>query len=151
VDCRKGVDRSERKNRACLVISLIFLVWNIVATCVHLGAKGYPEVDLREEHGRITVIEASPNQKSALEGVRNPVVATVKQRFLLGRRVNVNKASMDEINGLPGISDKVAKAVVDARATNGTFHSPEDLLAGPGIKEKRLKKILPFLTGFNNN
>ncbi len=76
---------------------------------------------------------------------------TARQEFLLGKRVDVNRASYDEINGLPGISDAVAKEVIDTRRKMGVFRRPGDLLAIPGIKEKRLKKILPFLSGFHNN
>jgi DNA uptake protein ComE-like DNA-binding protein len=33
----------------------------------------------------------------------------------------------------------------------GRFRKPQDLLQVKGIKEKRLKKILPFLVEFPNN
>jgi DNA uptake protein ComE-like DNA-binding protein len=45
----------------------------------------------------------------------------------------------------------VAKAVVEERERRGGFRRPEDLLAVRGIKEKRLKKILPFIVIFPNN
>lgn len=76
---------------------------------------------------------------------------TVRQRFLLGRKVNLNLAGYEEISGLPGISDAVAKAIVAHRKLLGGFRRPDDLLAVPGIKEKRLKKILPFISHFPNN
>ena len=76
---------------------------------------------------------------------------TVRQKFLLGRRVNLNKAGYEEISGLPGISDPVAKAIVEERKRLGSFTRPDDLLAVRGIKEKRLQKILPFITVFPNN
>jgi competence protein ComEA len=76
---------------------------------------------------------------------------TVRQKFLLGRRVNLNKAGYEEISGLPGISDAVAKAIVEERKRLGRFTRPDDLLAVRGIKEKRLKKILPFVSFFPNN
>jgi len=76
---------------------------------------------------------------------------SVRQRFLLGRRVDVNKAGWEEISGLPGISDAVAQAVVEKRGRQGPFRRPEDLLGIRGIKEKRLKKMLPFLSEFPNN
>ena len=88
------------------------------------------------------------------EAVTAPATAaarTVRQKFLLGRKVDVNRAPWMEISGLPGISDTVARAVVERRERAGRFRRPGDLLAVPGIKEKRLKKILPFLSGFENN
>ncbi len=76
---------------------------------------------------------------------------SVRQRFLLGRKVDVNTAGWVEISGLPGISDPVARAVVERRNRAGPFVRAGDLLAVRGIKEKRLEKILPFLAEFHNN
>ncbi len=76
---------------------------------------------------------------------------TFHQTFLLGRRLDLNRAGFQEISDLPGISDPVAKAIVKERERRGGFRRPEDLLAVPGIKEKRLKKILPFIDRFPNN
>ena len=65
--------------------------------------------------------------------------------------MDINRATYQEISGLPGISDSVAKAVVEERNKRGTFRRPEDLLAVRGIKGKRLKKILPFIAIIYNN
>jgi competence protein ComEA len=65
--------------------------------------------------------------------------------------VDINKASLAEIEQLPGISRQVAESVVETRSRLGGFRRPEDLLQARGIKERRLKKILPFLVQFPNN
>ena len=76
---------------------------------------------------------------------------TIRQKYLLGKQVDINKASLAEISELPGISRTVAAAVVEERERLGRFRSPEDLLGVKGIKEKRLQKILPFLVKMPNN
>lgn len=76
---------------------------------------------------------------------------TAKQNYLLGKKVDINRASLAEIEGLPGISPKVAESVLETRKRLGGFRRPVDLLQVKGIKEKRLKKILPFLLEFPNN
>lgn len=76
---------------------------------------------------------------------------TARQKFLVGKRIDVNRAGWREISELPGISDGVARAVVETRGRIGGFKAAEDLLSVRGIKEKRLKKILPFLAKFANN
>ncbi len=145
--CRRGEDKEKSadpflpsKRRACLLISLIVLVWNVFATGQNLLLSG-----------RIGLCPA--NREPAIDCVAaiKTVPLTVRQKYLLGKRVDVNRASVEEINGLPGISDAVARAVIDTRAKRGGFRRPEDLLEIPGIKEKRLKKILPFLARFPNN
>ncbi len=92
---------------------------------------------------------ASGALPSASGGRSGPL--SVRQRFLLGRKVDVNEAGWPEISGLPGIPDSVARAVVERRRRAGPFRRPGDLLDVRGIKEKRLKKILPFLSDFPNN
>jgi competence protein ComEA len=69
----------------------------------------------------------------------------------LGKRVDINRATAAEISELPGISELVATAVVAERARKGGFRRHRDLLAVPGIKERRLEKILPFLAEMENN
>ena len=76
---------------------------------------------------------------------------SIRQRYLLGKRVDINKASLAEIRELPGISEEVADAVLAERNRIGTFRAPEDLLSVKGIKARRLQKILPFLAEMPNN
>jgi competence ComEA-like helix-hairpin-helix protein len=90
-----------------------------------------------------------PEEHLATGGHGGPL--TVRQGFLLGKLVDINRAEYQELSGLPGISDPVAKAIVKERTRRGGFHAPEDLLAVRGIKEKRLKKILPFIAIIPNN
>jgi competence protein ComEA len=98
-------------------------------------------------------LPGNPTGTPPLDCVVSPPAApfTAKQNFLLGRRLDINKASLEEIGRLPGISRKVAESVVETRRRLGGFRKPEDLLRVKGIKEKRMKKILPFLVEFPNN
>ena len=90
-----------------------------------------------------------PYEGAAVGGRAGPL--SVRQTFLLGRRVDVNTADFAQIAALPGISDSVARLLLEERRRRGGFRRADDLLAVPGIKEKRLKKILPFLADFPNN
>jgi len=82
-------------------------------------------------------------------GGRGPVL--LRQKFLLGYRLDINRAGRRELADLPGISEATADAMLAERRRIGRFWSPKDLLRVRGIKGKRLKIILPFLTGFHNN
>ena len=90
-----------------------------------------------------------PDVTEATGGHGGPL--NVRQRFLLGERVEINRAGIRELSELPGISDPIAREIARERARRGGFRRPEDLLAVRGIKEKRLKKILPFIAIFHNN
>lgn len=144
-------DRSGGKRRAVLLLSLILLVWNACATAQHVASVGLLPFMERSE-GSPANPSASGNETDALsaESPRSGPL-TIRQKYLLGKRVDINKASLLEISELPGISDTVAAAVVAERDRLGRFRSPEDLLGVKGIKEKRLQKILPFLAKMPNN
>lgn len=129
---------------------MIILVWNVALSAEWVVAPR----SSREAGMRLGVATwGSTSETEAAEkgpaGSREPL--TVRQRFLLGHRVDINRADAREISGLPGISDAVAEAVVSQRKRVGRFRRAEDLLAVRGIKRKRLKKILPFISVFPNN
>ena len=59
--------------------------------------------------------------------------------------VNINRASVTELDALPGVGPTTAQAIVDYRTTNGPFGSPEDLLNVKGIgpaKFEAMRKLV---------
>ncbi|MHB1012536.1 MAG: ComEA family DNA-binding protein [Desulfobacteria bacterium] len=139
------------KRRALLLLSLILLVWNAFATAHHVASVGFlPSIDGSDGSALLrTVADNETDLLSARSPRSGPL--TIRQKYLLGKRVDINKATLLEISELPGISDKIAASVVEERDRLGRFRSPGDLLGVKGIKEKRLQKILPFLSEMPNN
>lgn len=139
------------KRRAVLLLSLILLVWNALATAQRVVSVGLlPSVDRAD--GSPSLPSPSDNETVVLsaESPRSGPL-TIRQKYLLGKRIDINNAPLSEISELPGISDTVAAAVVEERGRLGRFKAPEDLLGVKGIKGKRLQKILPFLAKMPNN
>ena len=64
-------------------------------------------------------------------------VATVIAALLL--LVNLNTATPQELRTLPGIGPSLAKKIIEFRTKKGGFKRKEELLAVPGISEKRWK------------
>ena len=56
-------------------------------------------------------------------------------------RVNLNTASVDELDTLPGIGPATAKAIVSHRTRKGPFSRLEDLMAIDGIGPKKIDAI----------
>ncbi len=62
-----------------------------------------------------------------------------------GDKLNLNFASLSDINALPGVSKKMAERIVDFRNRNGGFFSINDLKEVPGLTEKTLKKFIDLV------
>ena len=60
--------------------------------------------------------------------------------------VNVNTASAEELEALPGVGESRAKAIVEMRKSRGGFKRVEDLLEVKGIGKSALEKLRPFVT-----
>lgn len=62
-----------------------------------------------------------------------------------GPTLRVNEADADAWTALPGIGPVTAEAIVATRERLGGFKRPEDLMEVPGIKERRLEQLRPYL------
>jgi competence protein ComEA len=60
--------------------------------------------------------------------------------------VNLNTATIAQLEELPGIGPTTAKSIVDFRERSGPFQRLEDLLAIKGISKARLQKLRPYVT-----
>jgi comEA protein len=60
--------------------------------------------------------------------------------------IDLNAATVKELEQLPGIGPTTAKAIVQFRAKSGRFRRVEDLLAVRGISVNKLGKLRPYVT-----
>ena len=60
--------------------------------------------------------------------------------------VNINSAGQSELERLPGIGPSLAKKILDFRQKNGQFKNPNDLMAVPGIGEKKFEQLKSLIT-----
>jgi competence ComEA-like helix-hairpin-helix protein len=58
-------------------------------------------------------------------------------------KIDLNKATAEQIGKCPGVTPALAKAIVEYREKSGPFKSPEDLLKVKGITKEILNKIKP--------
>jgi len=59
------------------------------------------------------------------------------------KKIHLNIASKDQLMKIDGMTEDLAKAIVEYREKSGFFKNPEDLLDVPGITQDIYKKIDP--------
>jgi competence protein ComEA len=63
-----------------------------------------------------------------------------------GALVNLNSATLEQLDSLPGVGPVTAQKILDWRSTHGAFTSIDELLEVDGIGEKTLADMAPHLT-----
>lgn len=61
-------------------------------------------------------------------------------------RINLNSASLDELDLLPGVGKATAQAILDYRTKHGKFRTVSELDKVPGIGPSKLEKLRPLVT-----
>jgi competence protein ComEA len=64
---------------------------------------------------------------------------------LPGSRVDLNRASGEDLQALPGIGPALAERIVESRQNEGPFRTPEDLLRVPGVGPITLERLRPLI------
>ena len=78
--------------------------------------------------------ENTTNIQSQEEQIENIQIKSEK-------KININTASMDELDTLPGIGEATAQKIIDYRKEKGKFSKIEDLKEVSGIGESKYEKI----------
>lgn len=61
-------------------------------------------------------------------------------------KVNINTATLEELQKLPRVGPKVAQRIIDFRTKNGNFKKVEELMKVRGIGEKTFAQMKDMLT-----
>lgn len=103
-------------------------------------------IDLTDDEGSSVgepvVTTESPADEPATETETTPTQETEST----GGLINVNTATLDELDTLPGIGPAKAQAIVDYREQNGPFQTVDDLLNVSGIGAGTMSNIRSLVT-----
>ncbi|MDI6793391.1 MAG: ComEA family DNA-binding protein, partial [bacterium] len=110
-----------------------------------IGQKTFEKIK-----GRITVgtIPSHTDMGKSVSGSKTEVVGsiTVKESKTFDKKVNLNTATLEEIESLPKIGPAIAKRIIEYRDTHGGFKSIEEIIEVKGIGEKTFEKIKGLIT-----
>jgi competence protein ComEA len=67
------------------------------------------------------------------------------EKTIAGAPVDLNTATLKQLEELPGVGPVTAHAILDFREKSGPFKSVNDLLVIPRISKKKLEKIRPYV------
>ena len=61
--------------------------------------------------------------------------------WIPGEKLNINRASLEQLTYLPGIGPVLAQRIIEYRAKNGAFHNLSELTEIPGIGQVKFARI----------
>jgi competence protein ComEA len=88
---------------------------------------------------------ATPSRVARPTAPSKPATST-KQKPALNGKININSASAQDLEALPGIGPSLAQRIVTFRQQNGPFGTIDDLKLVPGIKDALFSKVRAYIT-----
>ena len=85
---------------------------------------------------------APASEKVAAKSTARTPAKKAAARLAPGKKVNINNASREDLDALPGIGEVKSQAIIDARP----FKTIEDIMKVKGIKEHEFSIIKDMIT-----
>ena len=127
-----------------------------VHVCGAVNAPGVYEMDAGSRIFEAIEAAGGMKQKAAAESINQAeILSDGQQIYIMSKdevvtesdgKVNINKASKEELMELPGIGESKADAIVKYRQQHGNFKSIEAIMEIEGIKEGVFHKIEDQIT-----
>ncbi len=89
--------------------------------------------------GRNTISAVWLNNQKNQQSVSNKTTTQTQGKL------NINTATVEQLQDIPGIGKTTAQNIIDYRQKNGPFQSAADLLNVKGIGQTRLNELLDYV------
>ena len=111
-------------------------------------AKEFNRAEILKDGQKIYIpLKGETNQNGNVAGAQTdvgPGTQTSSQKIT--GKINLNTASVEELDTLPGIGPAYAQQIIDYREANGGFSAIEEIMEIKGIGEKTFEKIKDMIT-----
>ncbi len=132
----KSVDELSKSGLSTKQIEAIKPFVTVGAATAAPAAKAAPEKAAAPAAAAATKAKASAEKKATEKATK------AAPKLAPGEKVNINSASKEKLEALPGIGPAKAQAIIDGRP----YEKPEDIMKVKGIKQGTFNKIKDVIT-----
>lgn len=118
--------------------------WLFTVTMVFLAFTA--GLFLGRNHSRGAVTVSVPSAMLSALPQTEPAEKATQSTQSVQFPLNINSASAEDLQVLPGIGEVLARRIIAYREENGGFSRVEELMYVEGIGEKRLEEMLEYIT-----
>lgn len=112
---------------------------------IHIPTKEETEANKNNENtpaeSYVTAASGGVNSKEATNSTPSSSTSDTASK-----KVNINTATQEELDALPGIGPSIAAKIIDYREQNGKFNSIEEIKEVSGIGDAKYEKIKDSIT-----
>ena len=112
---------------------------------IHIPTKEETEANKNNENtpaeSYVTAASGGVNSKEATNSTQSSSTSDMSSK-----KVNINTATQEELDTLPGIGPSIASKIIDYREQNGKFNSIEEIKEVSGIGDAKYEKIKASIT-----
>jgi comEA protein len=123
--------------KAIIFLIVILLIGSGVTLYKKYHPDFAPELLLKENRN---------TEKKVLEPAKSSNVPENISLKITDKKINLNRATLQELDSLPGIGEELGKRILAYRESKGNFSSIEELKKIKGIGQKTFEKLKNLVT-----